>query len=676
MSSTFFGLNIGCSCLNADSASINTTANNVSNANTPGYSKQVVNLVAKASLRNYTYGTLGSGVDADSISQMRNTYYDVKYWANNSNVGQYEKKQYYMSQIENLYRDDETKLAGFDTIYTNMFNALDSLKGSAADQYIRTDFINKAQSFMDYFNNMYKNLQTIQADCNQEVVALVTQINSYAQKISIINDKINTIEIQGRRANELRDQRAYLIDQLSSIVPVEIEETEVRNSNDPDTYLGGTNFRIRVEGQLLVDGNQYNGLECYAREQKVNQNDIDGLYDIRWSHTKNEFVASSDTMSGELKAVLNIRDGNNKENFQGTLSRFDMANSEIRIVDPNIKSVEGMNMPNEGLITVANRTYSYTNFRMEVSRDKDGNAQYEYVFKLSDKNGDLASLSGKSGREVSVGRAVDARGLPYYMSQMNEFLRSFCRKFNDFQIYGRGDGTGLMKDDAGNWVPAVSDRYTREPDRYTVDPVTGAIIEKEVEYSKGGVDVNGNQMGAFFVSTKTDGTENKFLDTKKLDGEKDADGKVVPVTYYSDAIGGNYYQMTAGNIKFNDKSIHDSNYLATSSFTDTHESEAGLVDDMLELQSRTVIYRGSGGDQFLKYIISDISVDANEAEILYANYSDINTIVDTYRMSISSVDEDEEGMDLIKFQNAYNLASKIISTMNEMYDRLITQTGV
>lgn len=97
---------------------------------------------------------------------------------------------------------------------------------------------------------------------------------------------------------------------------------------------------------------------------------------------------------------------------------------------------------------------------------------------------------------------------------------------------------------------------------------------------------------------------------------------------------------------------------------------------MLELQSKTVIYRGSGGDQFLKYIISDISVDANEADILYANYSDINTIVDTYRMSISSVDEDEEGMDLIKFQNAYNLASKIISTMSEMYDRLITQTGV
>lgn len=97
---------------------------------------------------------------------------------------------------------------------------------------------------------------------------------------------------------------------------------------------------------------------------------------------------------------------------------------------------------------------------------------------------------------------------------------------------------------------------------------------------------------------------------------------------------------------------------------------------MLQLESKTQIYRGAGGDQFLRYIISDITVDAQEAEILAANYGDIGSIVDTYRMSVSSVDEDEEGMDLIKFQNAYNLASKIISTMNQMYDRLITQTGV
>ncbi len=653
MSSTFFGLNIGWSALNAYSASINTTANNVSNANTPGYSKQVVNLEAKAALRNHTYGTLGSGVDAVSITQLRNTYYDVKYWTNNSKVGQYEKKVYYMSQIENLYRDDSVNLAGFEKLYTKMFKSMDSLKGSPADLYIRKQFINEAQSMMDYFNSMYSNLQDMQSDCNQEVKALVTDINSYAQKISIINDKINTIEIQGRRANELRDQRAYLLDQLSAIVPIEIEETEVQNSNDPDNYLGGTRFRVRLEGQLLVDGSDYNQLECYARTEKVSQCDIEGLYDIRWTHTGNEFYASSDTMSGELKAVLNIRDGNNRENFQGTFTKIE--GNRITIESPNITNVEAMNMPDAGQITIANRTYAYSRFEMRVSLDENGEEKYTYVFELEGDN--VSSLAGKAGREASVGRAIDSRGIPYYMSQMNEFLRSFCRKFNDMQIYGKGDG---MTDSDGNLVG----------ERYTIDE-NGNVIPKDIAYKNGGVDTNGNQVGAFFVANKTNGQENAFLDTKKTDGEKGQ-----RVKYSSDAAGGNYYQLTAGNAAVNKKAIDDSNNFATSVRTDTDESEAGIVNMMLELKSKTVIYRGSGGDQFLRYIISDITVDAQEAEILASNYSDIGTIVDTYRMSVSSVDEDEEGLDLIKFQNAYNLASKIISTMNQMYDRLITQTGV
>ena len=635
MSSTFFGLNIGYSALNAYSVCTNTVANNVANANTPGYSRQVTNLSAKGALRNYTYGTLGSGVDAESITQMRNNYYDVKYWTNNSNIGQYEKKIYYMSQIENLFRDDDDSIEGFVSIYKTMTNSLESLKGSGADLYIRTQFINNAQSLMEYFNNMSYNLKSLQSDCNQEVRALVAEVNSYAQKIAILNDKINTIEIQGRHANELRDQRAYLIDQLSQLVPVETEETQVMNSNDPDKYLGGTNFRIRLQGQLLVDGNEFNQLECYARTDKVNQNDIEGLYDIRWAHTGNEFYASADTMSGQLKAVLDIRDGNNKENFQGTLSNVDSINKKIYITDPNITNVEGMNMPPTGQITIANRVYNYSSFEMTVTVDEKGNETATYSFELTDK--DLSTLGGKVGKDVSIGRAIDARGIPYYMSQMNEFLRSFCRKFNDIQIYGNGDGS---------LVPGSSD-----------------------EYLNGGVDIDGNQMGAFFISKMPSGKENTFEDTHLADEKKNTS-----TTYRSDES--NYYYMTAENAAVNDKSMKDSRYFASSSKTDEEESEAGLVDKMIDMHSKDVIYRGSDGVQFLEYIVTDVTVDGQEAEILYSNYSDIGVTMDTYRMSVFSVDEDEEGLDLVKFQNAYNLASKIISTMNQMYDRLITQTGV
>lgn len=88
------------------------------------------------------------------------------------------------------------------------------------------------------------------------------------------------------------------------------------------------------------------------------------------------------------------------------------------------------------------------------------------------------------------------------------------------------------------------------------------------------------------------------------------------------------------------------------------------------------MYRGSGGDQFLSTMISDVTVDTEEATLLADNYTIIVNTVEKQRTSISGVDEDEEALDLVKFQNAYNLCSKVVQIMSEMYDRLITSTGV
>ena len=75
-------------------------------------------------------------------------------------------------------------------------------------------------------------------------------------------------------------------------------------------------------------------------------------------------------------------------------------------------------------------------------------------------------------------------------------------------------------------------------------------------------------------------------------------------------------------------------------------------------------------------MIADISVDTEEAKVFSTNYLNVSTAIDNQRQSISGVDEDEEALDLVKFQNAYNLSSKMISVLAEIYDRLILETGV
>ena len=87
-------------------------------------------------------------------------------------------------------------------------------------------------------------------------------------------------------------------------------------------------------------------------------------------------------------------------------------------------------------------------------------------------------------------------------------------------------------------------------------------------------------------------------------------------------------------------------------------------------------FRGAAVSDFLTCILSDVALNANTANTFYTTYSNVGNSINNQRLSISSVDQDEEAVSLVKYQNAYTLASKMISTLTEVYDRLILETGV
>lgn len=637
MSSTFFGLNISTTALSAFQASVNTAANNISNAKTTGYSKQVANLSSSAAIRvSASYGTMGTGVDVSSVKQLRDSYYDVKYWRNQSSVGLYEKKLYYMEQIEEIYTDDDSS-KGFSSILDTFFNNMESLKNTSSGTNTRKQFISGAQNLTDYFSGVGTQLTQMQSDVNDEIKSTVDEINATSQKIAMLNKQINVIELQGGYANELRDQRALLVDDLSKVVPVEVEENKVSNSNDPNSYTGATTYRVKINGQTLVDTYEYNELSYTARENKVNQTDVDGLYDLTWKDTGTAFDPTGDSTSGSLRALFEIRDGNNQENFTGTVgtgtSTFGTATvngktvSTMTVTNPSVTDVMELNIAAEGILTSEGNNYNYSNFTMNKQAvvdaggnavlDADGNPTYTYSYTFTlEKELSTIEKGSLAGENISIGTSIDAMGIPYYMAQMSQFTRVFAKAFNDLQ-----EGS-------------------------TTDP---------------GVDLNGDTMGAFFIANNTtDGTEYDFSDTS--------------VSSYSDS----YYQMTAMTVGVASASINDSSRIATmskSNYTQGVDSY-DIITNTLKLKSDTQLYRGAGAEDFLQSMYSDVSVDTQEATLFNTNYSNIASTISTQRQSVSGVDEDEEALDLVKFQNAYNLASKTIQVLSEMYDRLITETGV
>ena len=94
------------------------------------------------------------------------------------------------------------------------------------------------------------------------------------------------------------------------------------------------------------------------------------------------------------------------------------------------------------------------------------------------------------------------------------------------------------------------------------------------------------------------------------------------------------------------------------------------------MSSQLTIFRNAKAGEFLSKVQADISMNKNNSATMLATYESLQLTIDNQRLSVSGVDQDEEALSLVQYQNAYTLSSKMIQTLTEIYDRLITQTGV
>ena len=640
MPSQFFGLNIAYKGLLASNAALNTTYNNISNEQTDGYSRQKVVQQASSAIRVYqTYGCAGAGVDTVAVERVRDEFYDRKYWNANTSLGEYNMKQYYMAQLETYFADSST-VPGFNTIF-NQFavNGLQAVLKNASGTDAKTQFIGYAESLTSYFQGVAGNLEKVQKDANEEIKLKIDEINSITSEITTLNKQINVIELTGSKANELRDRRTLLLDQLSEIAAVTTEELPIVDANNPERETGAYRFIVRIAGgQVLVDGDEGKQLTCVARTnyEKVNQTDIDGLYDVYWSDGQ-EFHLYDNTMGGCLQGLVEMRDGNNTENFSGTVTATGTKevtdkDGVTRTHDTVTVSVDQDHLTNlnkcnladsGGRIKLGNQEYYYDSWSYTCSYDAGGNPSYSYTFVISDSTlNDRNLTNDRVGKTASIGTSIDYQGIPYYMQQMNEWVRTFSQKFNDilnsgYDAYG-AKGNDLFAADK----PSDNDQFVFDE--------------------------------AFRYDHQTSGT-------MTIDMTDDS-----------------YYRMTAKNFTVLAAMAEDCNLLATRKNASDGVEQYDLlteINDMIHDKSK-MSFRGSASGEFLQCILSDVAFNASNANTFYKNYKNIVNSIDTQRISISGVDGDEEAINLVKYQNGYNLASKMVQTLTEIYDRLILETGV
>lgn len=631
MPSQFFGLNIAGSGLRNSNAALNTTANNVANVQTKGYSRQQVDSQAADALRTFTtYGCAGAGVETMAIERVRDEFYDVKYWNNNANLGQFEAKAYYCKSLEDYFKDDGT--TGFVTIFNKLSNSLQAITTNSSSASTKSQFIASAESMTDYFNNIYGNLQELQKDINLEIKQAVDEINSISEQIASLNKQINVIELSGAKANDLRDQRDVLVDTLSEYIDVTIQETPIYDTNDPTRETGGTRYVVKVAGgQILLDSNDFSTFKCEAREgyEQINQTDVDGLYKICWDNG-NEFNLNNASMNGKLKGLVEMRDGNNGQNFNGKVvssTALTVPGTSrdvvIEVTDDYLKDMTECTLPTSGELTINGARYYYSDWSYDE-------ATSQYTFKIDDSLYPSSTTEIKAGTVAKNQESIKYQGIPYYMEQMNAFIRSFFKTVNNsFEGY----------------------EYT--------DPSTGE------KYIKDGVDAYGNAGTNLFTCEVPKGQlSQEELETD--DASKMFNGKT------------GYYYMTCGNVCINTELLRDADRLGSRTYSYNGVEECGQIEKVISMLTNKseFSFRNASANQMLELVLSDVALNASNANTYEETYTGLKTSIDNQRTSISGVDEDEEAVNLVKYQNSYTLASKMIQTLTEIYDQLILSTGV
>jgi len=302
MSSTFYGFEIARTGLVAGQYALNVTSNNISNADTEGYTRQRLLTTPKIPAAGIQYfsvsetAAVGGGVNVDSIEQIRDAFLDRQFRNENADANYLEKLTSGLQDIETMF--DELSTMSISTTLSEFFNSIQDLSNNATDYEVRAEVQSKGLQLTSTLNYYYRKLSDQQSVYDQSVDTMVAQINEIAESITNLNKSISEFEITGQAANDLRDQRNLLLDELSGIVDITYYET-----------VGGQ-LHVQIGGRDLVNHTTMDALTTTPT-----------IYNPLTETTElNEVIWASDSAavtieSGALKGTLVLRDGDTQEMY-------------------------------------------------------------------------------------------------------------------------------------------------------------------------------------------------------------------------------------------------------------------------------------------------------------------------------------------------------------------------
>jgi flagellar hook-associated protein 1 FlgK len=283
MSSLFGTMSVALQSMLAQQGALEVVANNIANANTPGYSREIP--IMEENPPTLSGNTLvGTGVSMSSVESVRDNILNLRIDQETSQQSSLNSYVNSMNQVQALF--NETQGTGLQTALSNFFNSFQSLASDPTSSSSRQSVIIAGQNLAGAFNQTSDNLATIQQGLDQSVVQTVQQVNDLTGQLANLNQQIQEVSNSGDSPGSLEDQRDEDLTNLSNLI-----DTAVVYNNDGTVNLTTTN------GAALVSGNQSDALTTQL-------DSVTGVHDIFAQGTQ----ITSTITGGQLQGLINARD--------------------------------------------------------------------------------------------------------------------------------------------------------------------------------------------------------------------------------------------------------------------------------------------------------------------------------------------------------------------------------
>lgn len=290
MQSTFSGLNTMVNGIYTQRLGLNTVGHNISNSNTEGYSRQTAHAAATPSSEVYTLAgasQVGNGSTVTSVIRARDIYADRQYWKENSTDGYYNGKANNYAKIESIFNDSDN--SGVQNAMEKFYQAWQDCSTTASSDTSRQNVINAGQNFAQSLQIAAKQTKEQIDSLYDDISLSVVKMNRLMGQVVELNKNIAGIEATGAHANDLRDQRDLIVDQLTSMTDITVYES----ANGMYTLVSN--------GTTLVNGITKVDLEMSAPKNNTTYSLSD--YDIMIKQTGTVYTPGSGELKAQFEAV-------------------------------------------------------------------------------------------------------------------------------------------------------------------------------------------------------------------------------------------------------------------------------------------------------------------------------------------------------------------------------------